>query len=49
MWWHTPIIPASQEAGTGGWLFEVGQGKVSTKSYVKNKLETGVGGVCLSS
>jgi hypothetical protein len=44
-WWFMPIIPPTQKAEVGGLQFEAGPGKVSMRSYLKNKLKakTGLG------
>jgi hypothetical protein len=34
-----PIIPPTQKAEVGGLQFEAGPGKVSMRSYLKNKLK----------
>jgi hypothetical protein len=39
-WCFTPVIPATQEAEIGRSKFEAGLGKVSTISYLKNKLKS---------
>jgi hypothetical protein len=38
-WWYTPLIPATQEAETGGSWFEASLAKVSMRPYLKNKLK----------
>jgi hypothetical protein len=38
-WWHAPVKPASQEAGTIEWQFEVSPGKISLRQTKKLKPE----------
>jgi hypothetical protein len=39
MWWGMFVISATREAEIGGLQFEASPGKVSTKVYLKNRLE----------
>jgi hypothetical protein len=38
MWWCISIIPATWEAEVGGPQFDISQGKMLIRSYLKNKL-----------
>jgi hypothetical protein len=48
-WWGTPIIPATQEADTGGLQFEASLDKISRRHYLKGKQDwrLGAGGCWL--
>jgi hypothetical protein len=38
-WWHTPVIPSTQEVEMGGSLFDASLSKNLARPYIKNKLK----------
>jgi hypothetical protein len=39
VWWYIPVIPTTQEMEVKESLFKSSPGKVSMRSYLKNKLK----------